>query len=83
MTDERDAEIERLREAAEKLAEAARLHKAWATREDEGPNYHGMNRDTHPDGEAIWREWWDGNVLLCGRAQAQTDDALAAWEATQ
>ncbi|KFI26654.1 hypothetical protein CN97_02835 [Haematobacter massiliensis] len=69
--------------AAEKLAEALRLHQAWSDSEDAGPDYGEQSRDTHPDGERIWKQWWDGNLSLCGRAQDMTRDALAAWEAEQ
>ena len=66
--------------AAEKAIEALRLHQAWSDSEDAGPDYGGKSRDTHPDGERIWRQWWDGNLGLCSRAQDMTRDALAAWE---
>ena len=69
--------------AAEKLAEALRLHQAWSDSEDTGPDYGEQSRDTHPDGERIWKQWWDGNLSLCGRAQDMTREAIAAWEAEQ
>src|SRR6185312_3569667 len=47
---------------------ALRLHKAWADNEDRGPDYGGQTRDTHPDGERIWRTWFDTNLDLCRRA---------------
>ena len=82
-----DAEIARLRarEAdAERMAEALRLHKAWSQSEDAGPSYgKGFTRDTHPNGERIWRCWWEGNLDLCDRAQKATDAALAAWDASR
>lgn len=59
-------------------AEAAlALHQAWSDSEDAGPDYGGQTRDTHPDGERIWRQWWDGNLSLCDRAQEATKGALA------
>lgn len=60
----------------EKLEAALRLHKAWSDSEDAGPDYGEQNRDTHPDGERIWRQWWDGNLDLCARAQAATNAVL-------
>ena len=65
---------------AERIAEleaALRLHQAWSDSEDSGPNYGGQTRDTHPDGERIWRQWWEGNLDLCARAQEATRAAIA------
>lgn len=67
-----DAQARRIAE----LEAALRLHKAWADSEDAGPDYGGQTRDTHPDGERIWRNWWNWNLDLCARAQAATDAAL-------
>ena len=69
--------------AAEKAIEALRLHQAWSDSEDAGPDYGEQSRDTHPDGERIWRQWWDGNLSLCGRAQDMTREAIAAWDDCQ
>lgn len=66
---EQDARIAR-------LTEALRLHQAWSDSEDAGPDYGAQTRDTHPDGERIWRQWWDGNLDLCARAQEATRTAL-------
>ena len=66
---EQDARIAR-------LTEALRLHQAWSDSEDAGPDYGAQTRDTHPDGERIWRQWWDGNLDLCARAQEATRAAL-------
>ena len=62
----------------ERLLTALRLHKAWADSERTGPDYGGQSRDTHPDGERIWRQWWDNQLDLCDRAQTATDAALAS-----
>ena len=62
----------------EQLLTALRLHKAWADSERTGPDYGGQSRDTHPDGERIWRQWWDNQLDLCDRAQTATDAALAS-----
>ncbi|MEC5289432.1 MULTISPECIES: hypothetical protein [unclassified Aurantimonas] len=71
---------QRLEEAAPDMLAALRLHKAWSYSEDKGPDYGGLSRDTHPDGEAIWRRWWEGNLDLCDRAQKATDAAVAKAE---
>ena len=60
-----------------RLVQALRLHKAWSDSEKTGPDYGGQTRDTHPDGEKIWRIWWDGQLSLCDRATRATDEALA------
>ncbi|MCC6720543.1 MAG: hypothetical protein IT555_21935 [Acetobacteraceae bacterium] len=56
---------------------ALALHQAWSDSEDAGPDYGDQTRDTHPDGERIWRQWWEGNLSLCDRAQEATRAALA------
>lgn len=70
----------RLIAAAPELLAALRLHQAWADSERAGPDYGGQTRDTHPDGEAIWRRWWDGNLDLCARANEATSAAIAKAE---
>jgi hypothetical protein len=70
----------RLIAAAPDLLEALRFHKAWADSERAGPDYGGQTRDTHPDGERIWRAWWDNQLDLCGRANTATDAAIAKAE---
>ncbi len=67
----------RLIAAAPEMLEALRLHKAWSDSENSGPDYGGQTRDTHPDGERIWRVWWNNNLDLCDRAQKATDAALS------
>ena len=64
----------------EKLVQALRLHKAWSDSEKTGPDYGGQTRDTHPDGEKIWRIWWDNQVDLCDRATRATDEILTRIE---
>lgn len=57
--------------------DAARwLHKALSASVKTGPDYGGQSRDTHPDGERIWRLWWDSQLDLCDRATRATDEAL-------
>lgn len=63
--------------AAPDLLEALRLHQAWADSERAGPDYGGQTRDAHPDGERIWRQWWEGTLSLCDRANAATASAIA------
>ena len=65
----------------EKLVKALRLHKAWSDGEKTGPDYGCQTRDTHPDGEKIWRIWWDNQLSLCDRAVSATDEALARIDA--
>ena len=67
----------RLISAAPDLLAALRLHQAWSDSEDAGPDYGDQTRATHPDGERIWRQWWDGNLSLCERAQDATRAAIA------
>lgn len=62
---------------AAEMLEALRLHKAWSDSENSGPDYGGQTRDTHPDGERIWRAWWNNNLDLCDRAQKATEAALS------
>ncbi|HRK67164.1 MAG TPA: hypothetical protein PKY73_06385 [Hyphomonas sp.] len=69
--------------SAEAAIQALRLHQAWSDSEDAGPDYGDQSRDTHPDGERIWRQWWEGNLSLCARAQDETRNALSAWEASK
>lgn len=60
--------------------EALRLHHVWAEREHAGPDYNGLARDTHSNGEKIWRDWWEGNLELCDRANLATAALLAKLE---
>ena len=63
-----------------RIEAALRLHKAWSDSEKTGPDYGGQTRDTHPDGEKIWRIWWDNQLDLCDRATRATDEAIARIE---
>ena len=65
------------RQYVQKLVQALRLHKAWSDGEKTSPDYGGQTRDTHPDGEKIWRIWWDNQLDLCDRAIRATDEVLA------
>lgn len=62
--------------AAPDMYEALTLHQAWADSENAGPDYGSLTRDTHPDGERIWRQWWEANLDLCSRAESATKAAL-------
>lgn len=75
-----DVMRERLVAAAPDMLAALRLHKAWADSERDGPDYGGQTRDTHPDGEKIWRAWWNYQLDACDRAQTATDSAIAKAE---
>lgn len=65
----------------EQMAAALRFHQLWEKREKEGPLYpFGVTRDA-PEGEKIWRAWWNDQLRLCDEAQTRTDAALQAYEA--
>jgi hypothetical protein len=70
----------RLIAAAPDMLEALRLHQAWADSERTGPDYGEQTRDTHPNGEEIWRIWWRGNLDLCDRANSATLAVIAKAE---
>ena len=70
----------RLIAAAPELLDAAPLHQAWSDSESSGPDYGGQSRDTHPDGERIWRSWWNNQLDLCDRATRATAAAIAKAE---
>jgi hypothetical protein len=70
----------RLIAAAPDMLAALRLHQAWADSERTGPNYGEQTRDTHPNGEEIWRIWWQGNLDLCDRANSATLAVIAKTE---
>lgn len=70
-------QISRLTERVKLMTGALRLHQAWTDSEESGPDYGEQSRATHPDGERIWRRWWDSNLSLCARAQEETRAALA------
>ena len=59
------------------LVEACRNLCAWWDGEHAGPNYGSQNRDTHPDGEAIWNEWWNRNQMLCSTTHELVRAVLA------
>ena len=67
-------------ENAGAMRAALETHAEWARREKAGPDYGGLTRDTHPDGERISSEWFYGNVDLCAKAEVQTTEALAETE---
>lgn len=66
-----------LTRAAPMLLEAVQTFAEWLAREDAGPDYEGMTRDTHPTGEAIWRKWFYDNIDICGKSQDQARAAIA------
>lgn len=53
---------------------------AWFEAERGSPNYGSLTRDTHPEGEMIWREWYERNMRLCDRAEASARRALGLRE---
>jgi hypothetical protein len=50
---------------------------AWFEDERKGPDYGSLTRDTHPDGERIWSQWWDRQQRLCGSSEAAARRALS------
>lgn len=63
-----------------KLHEAVRAFVDWLDSEDRGPDYGepGYNRDNHPNGEAIWREWYNSMQNKCSLALELGRKAVAA-----
>lgn len=67
-------------EAARQMLAACRAFVAWLEAEETSPNYGSLTRDTHPEGERIWREWFGRNLRLCREAQDLGRAAIAAAE---
>ena len=67
----------RLIAAAPDLLAACRAMIAWDDAEKQGPDYGTQTRDTHPDGELIWRRWWGDQQRLCERAFDTARDSIA------
>ena len=59
------------------LFEAAVKHIEWIEKERRGPDYFGLTRDTHPEGEAVWRRWWDEQISLCDATETLCRAAIA------
>lgn len=76
-TREDEEEIARLIAAAPDLLDATSAFLEWLDREDAGPDYGGLTRDTHPSGEAVWRKWFHDNIDLCGKSQRLARLAVA------
>ena len=45
--------------------DACRKLVAWDDGEKAGPDYGTLTRDTHPQGEKIWSEWWERQQEIC------------------
>ena len=69
--------IDALEAENERLREAVTAFVAWLDHDDSSPDYGSLTRDTHPDGEAIWSEWWNRGLGLCDRAVNLGRAALA------
>jgi hypothetical protein len=67
----------RLIAAAPDMLEACCSFVAWLESDEAGPDYGTLTRDTHPEGERIWREWWHLQQDLCRRAQDEARAAIA------
>jgi hypothetical protein len=63
--------------AVDLLFEAAVKHIEWIEKERRGPDYFGLTRDSHPDGEGIWRKWWDEQIQLCDDTEVLCRAAIA------
>lgn len=59
-----------------KAMAAARAILAWLESEKAGPDYGSQTRDTHPDGERIWREWWERQLRLCDASERLAREAV-------
>ncbi len=66
-------ELEGLRQGED----AVRAFVAWLDAEDGSADYGTQTRETHPEGERIWRERWERNLRLCGEAQDKGHAFLA------
>ena len=85
---ERDDAVERGKwVAAELVAMRARLAAAeslndlvfaWWDREGMGPNYAPYTRDTHPEQQRVWNEWYYGNIELASRFMDEMNALRAA-----
>lgn len=53
----------------EQCKEACELIIAWFESEARGPDYGSLDRSTHPQGETIWKRWWDDQLELCRRTE--------------
>ena len=56
--------------------QACRALIEWFDKEKEGPDYGGKTRDTHPEGQKIWGEWYNEQLDLCDRAEHLARKAL-------
>lgn len=68
---------ENIRRCNADLLEALELEEAFYAHQETSPDYDGMTRDTHPNGEAIWRKWWNEGLDLCAKSQAARRAAIA------
>lgn len=66
----------RLISAAPELLQACQTFAEWLRREEAGFDHEAHDRNT-PEGEAAWRQWYDGNLAICDRAQDQARAAIA------
>lgn len=70
-----------LLDRVERGEEAVRAFVAWLDAENSRPDYGTQTRDTHPEGEHIWQEWWKRNQRLCREAQDKGRAFLASIDA--
>lgn len=61
---------------ADPALQACRAIVAWFDSERRGPDYGTLDRKTHPEGERIWRDWWESQQNLCDLSEALAREAL-------
>jgi len=66
-----------LRQALDLAVYAAAKHLEWIEKEGSGPNYYGLTRDTHPEGESIWNRWWNEQLELCAATESLCRQVVA------
>lgn len=54
--------------AAPDLYEALSAFVSWSDADEEGPRYSSPDRRDGPNGEAEWRQWWNGQLELAARS---------------
>lgn len=60
--------------------QACRALAAWLEGEKSGPDYGDQSRETHPEGERIWSEWWGRQLRMCKQAQLLAIQAIREYE---
>ena len=74
------AQLAHVLAAAPELLECAQNIAAWLSSDSSGADYGGLSRKTHPEGEQIWREWYDRQQRLCEATERQSVDLVKRLE---